>query len=54
MLKREEDMRGSVEFVNIEAMVPADHLLRKIDIVLDFTHIYDFTEGLYSRSVQCG
>ena len=31
----------------MEGLVPQDHLLRKIDSAVDFTHIYDFVEDLY-------
>lgn len=33
--------------VSVEALVPWDHLLRKIDSAVDFTHIHDFVEDLY-------
>lgn len=33
--------------VSIEHLVPLDHLLRKIDMAVDFNHIYDFVEDLY-------
>jgi len=48
VLKKEEDLRGTVEIVNIEAMVPRDHLLRKIDRAIDFGYIYELSENLYS------
>ena len=31
----------------IEELVPEDHILRKIDRVIDFTHIYDLVGDLY-------
>ena len=39
MLKKEKSC--------LEGLVPQDHLLRKIDSAIDFTHIYDFEENLY-------
>ena len=33
--------------VSLEGLVSQDHLLRKIDCAVDFTHIYDFVEDLY-------
>lgn len=33
--------------VSLERLVPQDHLLRKIDCAVDFTHIYDLVEDLY-------
>ena len=39
--------RDQTEFFSIEEFVPADHLLRKIDSAVDFSHIYDIVEDLY-------
>jgi transposase len=47
MLEREKLRRDAVEFVNIDLLVPRNHLLRKIDSAVDFCHIYDFVEDLY-------
>ena len=46
LVKKAED-RGQLEFVNLENMVPQDHLLRKIDAAIDFKKIYEFVEDLY-------
>ncbi len=47
MLSKEKESREEVEIFSIEEFVPQDHLLRKIDACVDFTHIYDFVEDLY-------
>ena len=47
MLQKERKERDQLEFVSIEALVPKDHLLRKIDSAVDFNKIYDFVEDLY-------
>ena len=47
MLNKDKIERSQVEFFSIDDFVPQDHLLRKIDSVLDFTKIYDFVSGLY-------
>ena len=39
--------RDQLEIFSIEGFVPADHLLRKIDSAVDFSHIYDIVEDLY-------
>ena len=39
--------RDRLEIFSIEGFVPADHLLRKIDSAVDFSHIYDIVEDLY-------
>jgi len=33
--------------VTLEELVPADHLLRKIDAVIDFSFIHELTAPLY-------
>jgi transposase len=47
MLERGKMHRNAVEFVNIDLLVPQDHLLRKIDTAVDLNHIYEFVEELY-------
>lgn len=47
MLRKEKSERNTLEMVSLEHLVPQDHLLRKIDYAVDFTHIYDFVEDLY-------
>ena len=42
--------RNVIEFVSLEAMVPEDHLLRKIDAVIDFDAIYDMVKDLYCEA----
>ena len=49
MLEKKVDERNQVECICIEEFVPKDHLLRKIDKAVDFTHIYEFVEGCYSE-----
>lgn len=49
MLRKEKPDRNTLEFVSTEHLVPQDHLLRKIDSAIDFTHIYDFVEDLYCK-----
>ena len=47
MLKREKEERNQVELICLDEFVPGDHLLRKIDAAVDFSHIYDIVEDLY-------
>ena len=47
MLERGKMERGIFEIVDTESLVPADHLLRKIDAAVDFNKIYDMVEDLY-------
>ena len=41
VIVKEREKRKQMEIFSIEDFVPADHLLRKIDSAVDFTHIYD-------------
>lgn len=47
MLKRPTARQIELEMVTLESLVPAEHLLRKIDAAIDFGFIRDLTEGLY-------
>ena len=47
VIVKQRGNREQVEIFSIEEFVPADHLLRKIDSAIDFTHIYEIVEDLY-------
>lgn len=47
MLLKESSERNTLEMVSHEGLVLQDHLLRRIDCAVDFTHIHDFVEILY-------
>lgn len=38
-----------MEIIDTESLVPANHLLRKIDKAVDFSKIYNFVEELYRK-----
>ena len=40
MLERGKNERGVIEMVDTESLVPAEHLLRKVDAAVDFTRDY--------------
>ena len=48
MLKRPAPEQTALEMVTLDQLVPKDHLLRKIDRVIDFSFIHDLTAPLYS------
>ena len=52
MLETGQMNRDSVEMVNIDMLVPKDHLLRRIDAAIDFTKIYEFVKDLYSEDTD--
>ncbi|QNH36178.1 IS1182 family transposase [Aminobacter sp. NyZ550] len=47
MLKRAGPEQTALEIVTLDQLVPVDHLLRKIDGVIDFSFIHDLTAPLY-------
>ena len=47
MLREHDNKQIDMEFVCIEELVPKDHLLRKIDRVVDFDFIRDKVKDLY-------
>ena len=48
MLKKPSPKQFAFEMVQMESLVPADHLLRKIDHFIDFEFIREKVEHLYS------
>ncbi|ODT49495.1 IS1182 family transposase [Devosia sp. 63-57] len=47
MLRKPGPEQTALEMVTLEELVPADHLLRRIDAVIDFSFIHDRVAGLY-------
>ena len=47
MLKKPAPSQTALEMVTLDSLVPKDHLLRKIDAVIDFSFIHDRVAGLY-------
>lgn len=50
MLSKERKEWNQGEIIYIDDLVPADHLLRKIDEAVDFSKIYEIVGGLYSAT----
>ncbi|SFF44499.1 Transposase, partial [Paenibacillus algorifonticola] len=48
-LRSNQEKQQSYEFVSIEDLVPADHMLRKIDKYIDFTFIDEKVRHLYAQ-----
>src|ERR1700746_524494 len=47
MLRTPSPQQTALEIVSLEGLVPQEHLLRKIDAVIDFSFIHDRVAGLY-------
>ena len=53
LTKRENESkykRQEITYISLEEMVPADHLVRKIDAVMDWKWIYEKVGHLYSEN----
>src|SRR5215218_6165779 len=47
MLQRSSPVQTAIEMVTLDQLVPKDHLLRKIEAVIDFSFIHELTAPLY-------
>ena len=48
MLKRRDmTSRNQMEMITLDTLVPANHLVRKIDAAINFDFVYDLVEDLY-------
>ncbi len=50
MLKKPEMQQQELEMVSVESLVPSEHLLRKIDKVVDFSFIHARVKHLYCEN----
>ena len=49
MLERGKNERGVIEIVDMESLVPTEHMLRQVDAAVDFEKLYEIVEPLYSE-----
>lgn len=47
---RDNNARQDVKNINLDMLVPKDHIIRKIDSALDLSFIYDKVKPLYSNT----
>jgi transposase len=47
MLRKPTPEQTAIEMVSLDSLVPKDHLLRKIEAVIDFSFIHERVAGLY-------
>ena len=47
MIRKPTAQQTALEMVTLDSLVPQDHLVRKIDAVIDFTFIHPLVENLY-------
>jgi len=53
MIDKQKDNRNTIEMVDVEGLVPTDHLVRKIEKVMDYEWIYKKVEPYYSNHNCC-
>lgn len=49
MTKNDEHKRSQVQMIDIESLVPENHLVRKIESVIDFEFVRELVKDLYSE-----
>lgn len=49
MMGRKDDYQSKMEFIDLNAFVPSNHILRQINEKIDFTFIYNKMEMYYSK-----
>lgn len=47
MLDKAGNRRNQIQMVDVDMLVPEEHLLRKVDRVINFDRIYGFVEQYY-------
>ncbi|SCU11289.1 Uncharacterised protein [Staphylococcus xylosus] len=47
MLNKSIDKRDQYEMISISELVPNNHLLRKVDTILDLNFVYELVEDKY-------
>ena len=50
MMTKRENQQIEMHLITIEDLVPTDHLLRKVNDIIDFSFIYDEVESMYLMS----
>ncbi|EUJ33306.1 transposase, partial [Listeria floridensis FSL S10-1187] len=48
--KHQDDIRHQMVAISMDDLVPEDHLVRKVDAVIDFDFIYPLVEHTYSHT----
>ncbi len=47
--KHDSIQRDQLEMITLDRLVPANHLVRKMEASIDFTFIYDLVKDMYSK-----
>jgi transposase len=51
LIEKQKDKSSQIQLVSVESLVPKNHLLRKINKVMDFEFIYRLVEDKYSKDI---
>ena len=49
MMTKKDEQRQAIQMIDVESLVPEDHLVRKIETVIDFEFVRDLVKDLYSE-----
>ena len=49
MMTKKDEQRQTIQMIDIESLVPAEHLVRKIEGVIDFEFVRELVKDLYSE-----
>lgn len=52
VIEKAENKRNNIIFTDVEGLVPKDHLLRKVEKVLDFSRVYGTGGTLIQREYR--
>ena len=47
MITKIENRRSHIQMIDLDGLVPGDHLVRRVDRVVDFNEVYDMLSGYY-------
>ena len=50
MMTKKENQQIEMHLITIEDLVPMDHLLRKVNDIIDFSFIYNEVENMYCHN----
>jgi len=49
MMTKKDEQRQAIQMIDVESLVPENHLVRKIEAVIDFEFVRDLVKELYSE-----
>ncbi len=50
MISKQKDRRKYIQLIALNGLVPAEHLVRKIEAVVNFNGVYEMASGYYCKN----